>query len=395
MNPTVKKLLFLKGLWQFILMQSVAVAFFKSRSMDSQQIFWLQSIFLATICLLDVPSSILTEKWGLKYSLLIGCLFKALGGMTLLIESSVKFVFLSYVLIGIGNAFYSGVDYTLLFNSVSHGSDRNHQLKKLQGLAHSIALFAILTSGLLGAWVAQYFGLRTLIIGNATIAWSSFFLALTIRDDQRPVNLTSKYGSQVFKEALAITFSSERRPNVFLLVLVGVVAVLFPYLLQLRVGDENLGPVILGNLFAFQNGLGGILGAVFCREAVARWVTVLSRPIFVIALCAFSLSLLYWGNLAIFALSVFAIETARAVVAVMVSSNFHMSFSQASRPTVSSIVSMTSRLVAILLTSVLGVISKSYSIAFICAALGGLIMLSLVDIRVFKGYIWSEHSSSK
>ena len=360
----VGRLLLLRGIWYFIVLQSVAVPFFTSRGLSSTQIFIVQAVFLLTLCLLDIPTSLFAVRWGIRRSLLIGCVLKGLGGTLLLVDAGPTFIYLSYFLIAAGNAFFSGLDYTLLFNQVLKRPGGAARLKGVQGSAHAVMLLCITTSGVIGAFIAQQFGFETLIWVNAVLAWLSFFNALSLEESRAPVVEASSL--EVLKTAWKIVVDPSRSRFVVLVVLGELVPSVFPYLLQFRMAGTGDGLIAMGLVVGFQNAFGAACGLILGRLDHARRRALLSGATLILLLWLGGIGLLTvnW-SMAVVAAVVLA-EVARAITAVFVSADFHLSFDGPLRPAVSSVIFFLSRLFAVVCFLAFAYAADFVSIEYIC-----------------------------
>lgn len=344
----LNKLIFLRGLWQFILLQSIAVAFFQSRGLDNGQIFLVQTIFLIILVFLDIPSSILANKFGIKRTMLLGCAIKAIGGTLLIYDGSPIYIYISYILIGVGNAIYSGLDYTMIFESIENNYNKEEYLKKIQGDLHFITFCSIMISGLCGSILANYFNFNVLVIFNAFFAWFCFFWALTIKEIQYTPSVKNYYHN--FKDSLKLIISPKRKPLVIIIVISTVLSGIFPYLLQMRATNLGVGVLFFGYLFAFQNGIGALIGFLIGRNSQKRIIDKLKNPISLLIFWMLSFFMLFLGNITTIFLSIFLIEIARALISVLIFSNFQLSFESNSRQVIISIVNFIGRVFTIIIT---------------------------------------------
>lgn len=142
------------------------------------QVQLVQSWFMLWTFLLEVPTGVIADKFGRKYSIAIGSLVLVLGALIYGSKPQFEVFLLGELLFAMAFALLSGADVALLYDSLKEAG-LEHESKKIFGRAHAIKLFAFLTAALSGGFIADGFGIQAPMIATAIpfllaagIAWS-------------------------------------------------------------------------------------------------------------------------------------------------------------------------------------------------------------------------------
>jgi len=186
----------------FLFFSAVLVPFYTQwGKIDQAKIQLLQSWFMFWLFLLEVPTGVVADYFGRKYSLALGALIFGLGVLVYSTFPSFEVFLLGEFLAATGAALTSGADEALLYDSLKEEGEEN-KAQKFFGLAETLRLLAILLSAPLGGLIASKFGL------NFPMKFSSLplFLAagaiLTVKEPSRYSQSESKRYLEIFKEGL-------------------------------------------------------------------------------------------------------------------------------------------------------------------------------------------------
>jgi MFS family permease len=157
----------------FFFISAVLIPFFTQwASLSFTQITILQSWFVLWIFLLEVPTGAVADYLGRKYSLALGGFVIAMAAVVYGSMPKFEIFLLGEFLFAMGNAFISGADQALLYDTLKE-TGRESESKKVFGKAHAINLFGIFVSAIIGSFIASKYGL------NAPMLFSSFSFILT------------------------------------------------------------------------------------------------------------------------------------------------------------------------------------------------------------------------
>jgi len=115
------------------------------------QIMLLQSIFMFSNAILEIPTGILGDKFGRKLSVLISEILFAIGFSFYLFKAPLIFYALGELLMGMGRAFGSGSDEALQYDTFKELKLEKFYTKFIS-FQRSIVLSASLLSGIFGTW---------------------------------------------------------------------------------------------------------------------------------------------------------------------------------------------------------------------------------------------------
>jgi len=119
----------------------------------------LQSWFMFWIFILEIPTGVVADHFGRKYSLAIGGIIIAFAAILYGSVPRFELFLLGEFLFAIAIAFMSGADDALLYDALKE-SDREKDSKKVFGRAKSFEYLAMFISAPLGGIVAAKFGLN-------------------------------------------------------------------------------------------------------------------------------------------------------------------------------------------------------------------------------------------
>ncbi len=181
-------------LHRLVFFGALAVPFFLDwAKIDYTRIFILQAWYSFWVFALEVPTGIVADKWGRKYSLALGCISSAAGfGLYATFNNYANFL-LSEFLIAMGAALISGADSALLYDSIV-------ELKRKKDARHYLSRYD--AAGTLGIVVSMPVG--SLIAGSALMAYPDVLCL--------PMFLTSAFGILSAAAALSLREPMRRKP---------------------------------------------------------------------------------------------------------------------------------------------------------------------------------------
>jgi len=186
----------------FLFFSAVLVPFYTQwGGINQAKIQLLQSWFMFWLFLLEMPTGVVADYFGRKYSLALGALIFGLGVFVYSTFPSFEVFLLGEFLAATGAALISGADEALLYDSLKEKGEGD-KAQKFFGFAETLRLLAILLSAPLGGVIASKFGL------NFPMKFSSLplFLAagtiLAVKEPKRHSQSESKRYLEIFKEGL-------------------------------------------------------------------------------------------------------------------------------------------------------------------------------------------------
>ena len=170
-----------KALQNLILIYPVYTLLFVEAGLDLTHISYLLAIWSIPVVLFEVPSGVLSDRWSRRGMLLLAALLKAACFTFWLIDFSFVFFALGFVCWGISEAFASGSEEALLFDSLkSQGLE--HQFERWYGKAMAFSGVAVAISCITGGFAVQVFGFKVVLLFSLASCLGAFLLALSFKE---------------------------------------------------------------------------------------------------------------------------------------------------------------------------------------------------------------------
>ena len=141
----------------------------------------LQSWFMLWIFLLEIPTGVVADYFGRKYSLALGALVVTLAAVIYGSAPNFYIFLLGEFLFAMAASFMSGADDALLYDSLKE-EGREQEIKKATGMTHSIQLISIMVAAPIGSLIASKFGLNAPILFCAVPFLIAAFIAFSIKE---------------------------------------------------------------------------------------------------------------------------------------------------------------------------------------------------------------------
>ncbi len=162
----------------FMLYMPVIKIFYEENGFNNYELFLLHGIYSVVIALLEIPSGYIADQWGKKRALVLGLGLGVVG----FASYSVSFGFWGFLLaelsLGIGQAFISGTDSALLYDSLQMKKRSDQYLKhesRITGVGNFSEGIAGITVTLLAfEYMRPYFYWQTILTLIGLVV--SFFL---------------------------------------------------------------------------------------------------------------------------------------------------------------------------------------------------------------------------
>jgi len=231
----------------FFFASAVLIPFFKQWCQLSQaKIQFLQSWFLIWIFLLEVPTGVVADGLGRKYSLIAGALAKIIAVIIYSTQRHFWAFLLAEFGFALGAALYSGAQQALIYDSLKElGQEK--EAKKAFARAEGFRRAGALASALIGGFLARFLSPEKILLLSAIPF--SFLLILgflfaeptlqTTSEEKRLLNILKEGGRIVLSQSAFRLLATD-----MILVAVGAYFVLWfyqPKLIQAQVPIYWLG----------------------------------------------------------------------------------------------------------------------------------------------------------
>lgn len=172
----------------FMIIVPVIVPFFMSKGLSLAEIFYLQTVYAATIVILEAPSGYFADIFGRRMALLIGSAFHGLGYLALNFANDFTTLIVFEILVGIAASLMSGADLALLYDTQKE-LDQGEVAVHSKGIAHLgfIKSCAEGLGALLGGVLALV-SFELMVLVQSLCAWICLILALLVVEPLYRVN---------------------------------------------------------------------------------------------------------------------------------------------------------------------------------------------------------------
>lgn len=208
---------------------AVIVIFFTSwGQLSFTQVLFLQSWFAIWIFILEVPTGVIADYFGRKYSIALGALITGIGAIIYFSVSNFYIFLLAEFLWAMGCALESGANDALIYDSLKKTKDTKKS-NKIFAKFETFKLMGYIASALLGSLIVAFFGVRYTMLFTGIPMIFAFFFAFTIKEPKTKIKRESKRYWLIFKEGAKYIF--KHKPLWFLILDSVVIGVLIYYII--------------------------------------------------------------------------------------------------------------------------------------------------------------------
>ena len=182
----------------------VGTLYLQLRGLSLLQVSSITSIIIGTVFVAEVPTGVLADKIGRKWSVVIALFLQALGEYLYFFAGTYSVFVLIAILAGIGYAFLSGASEALVYDSLpSEGRER--RMKKAMGLVGSANHLAFFVAPLLGGFVVSELVLseyRQVILYTAFSVTIALLVSLSLKEPETEYEHTEEGPIQILKAGI-------------------------------------------------------------------------------------------------------------------------------------------------------------------------------------------------
>lgn len=232
----------------------------QTRGLSLLQISSIWSIVVGTIFLAEVPTGVLADKIGRKWSVVMALLLQTAGEFLYFFATDYFSFALIAILAGVGYAFLSGANEALVYDSLPE-KDRDVEMKKSMGLMGGAYQLAFFVAPLIGGLLVSQLVLSKFLIAIFFTACSvavAFVLSLTLKEPKDDYNHSEQSPIVMLKEGFnQVKSNSKLKWLIAISVLTAtfsnsLISLYQPYFAQASVPTFWIGASLsLGGLFAF------------------------------------------------------------------------------------------------------------------------------------------------
>jgi MFS family permease len=163
----------------------------RERGLSLTQIALLDTPFFLLMVLAEVPTGAIADRFGRRWSLMLGSSLFAVAVFVFAIADSYPVILLSYGAWGLGLTFQNGADVALLFDSLK-AVGREGEFQKINSRLTALRSLSVLLAILIGAPIAEATSYSFPIMLSAMIALLAVPVALSMHEAKREVHDASE-----------------------------------------------------------------------------------------------------------------------------------------------------------------------------------------------------------
>lgn len=350
------------------------------------QVLILQAFYVVSIILLEIPSGAIADRIGRRVSMAIGALTFALS--TLIYTSYPHFLIflLAEFLWAVGDAFLSGADEAILYDSLKKTKKEKLSKKSLARMK-SFRIGGIMIAAPIGSIFAAMIGLREAVMIMAIPFMIAFFIALTLKEVKIKEKVQETNYFRTMLDGVKY-FKNHRMLNDLAIdgVSIGSIVFMIIWLYQLLLLELSLPIIFFGFVSALITGTEIIMlnSFGFLEKLFGSKKRLLDFMAFVPAICFILLGIVNFLPLVILLI---AITGGVGISRLVLFTNYmHKHIESHNRATVISTVSMLYNLSLAVVYSVLSVVVL-WSVRNSFIIMGLLVLLLMVLSRVNEDHL--------
>jgi MFS family permease len=159
----------------------VLLSFFGLRGLDFKHITLLNTVYALTVCLFEVPTGALADRFGRCRAMMLGSLLMALGCVINFSGRDFWTFALGEGLLALGMTLSSGADSAYLFDLLK-AHDREHEYRRHEGSATAAKLLGMAVATVAGGVLTHYYGPAITYAVTACVCSAAALVAMAMRE---------------------------------------------------------------------------------------------------------------------------------------------------------------------------------------------------------------------
>lgn len=161
---------------------AILIPFYKDwGGLKQVEIQTLQSVFLVTVLLMEIPTGFVADYFGRKISVALGPLLWVFGIIVYSLEPDIRFFIAGEIILAIGNALTSGADQAIIYDSLK-ALGRENEATKIITRGQSIKMLGMVFGNLIGAILAKHLQYNHIFVLTAITQFAAFAVALAYKE---------------------------------------------------------------------------------------------------------------------------------------------------------------------------------------------------------------------
>jgi len=231
-----------------------------ARGLTLFQISLIESVVIGTIFVMEIPTGILADRIGRKWSIVLSTFFMMSGEFIFLFAQSYEWYLVMALITGTGFAFASGAVEAMVYDSLPE-KNRDNAMKQAMGRVNSMGQIAFFISPIVGGFIIRDASPEYFIPAIALTVLALFIgllVSLTLREPTTEWSANKQNPLELFRGGIHLLMNNSRLRRLALIVIFAtpftgtlVTTLAPPYLVQNDVSPFMIGVVLsVGSLLA-------------------------------------------------------------------------------------------------------------------------------------------------
>lgn len=261
-KSNILKLYLATGIGHLEIITPIFVLFLMSKDLTMTQIFLLQSYFTIMVFLLEVPSGVFADLYGLKTSIVAAYACYASSLVLYGLSNTVIMFAIGETLFALSWSLSSGADSALMYESLKSNKEEK-KFVKYRGRYSSLGMLSIGIASIVGGYLASRMDFSIMFVIGGCFATIGFLIALTLKEPKNHDRVIEKNHLKHMKEGFNYVRTHKKimKYTIYFSFFAAATLMLFyiiqPYLVSFNMNYQIIGLVTAG--YFILNSLGFLL----------------------------------------------------------------------------------------------------------------------------------------
>ena len=387
-HPNILKYYLVHVLFGVTLITPITILYYLSFGLSFFAIASLESFFLITTIILEIPTGALADTMGRKYAAAIGMSLVALALVIIGISNTFTQFAIAQIIFGIGAAMRSGADTSLIYDSLKE-ANLTEKYAKIEGTSFALFSLAAAITAPIGAYLFIYHHRAPFLIEAFFMLCTALIFILMVEPQQRDTSTDKKYWKTLIR-GIKVPFHDPVIRWYFILFFfisstIGFFSII---ILQPLILFKGISIMHIGYVFSALS-LFGAISAVYADKLDSIIQERLSLFI-IIFVPAISLLMMGINNVIIFIIFLLLFKGTRGFSYPILKKYIQQRLSSDTRTTVLSVENLLDSLAGAIALPLFGFIADKMSINYTTVLMGALLLIGgilLMAIRPKDNYL--------
>ena len=193
--------------------------YFQARGLSYVQINSLWGVIVGVQALAEVPTGMIADKIGRKYSIIIALALQFLGEFIFIFANNYLVFVMICIIAGIGFSFFSGCFEAMMYDSLKADHQEQH-MQKVAGLNGSFALAATMIGAVIGGFITANLQLSNFvhaIILTAFFVFLSFLASMFLKEPSLEYRHSEDSSFRLLKDGLNLIKTNRSLKRIIML----------------------------------------------------------------------------------------------------------------------------------------------------------------------------------